>query len=122
MDLPFFLKPPQYKGRWHGIAVTEGLWKKDNPSVFAYAKPAPFTQGSLSLLTPFMQEGLPPCFPLHKGAFLFCHPLHWGASPFLPPLWCISAGDVGVVARHSRDGGVVFTKNKKALSDLFKFF
>ena len=50
------LKPPLCKGRWHGGAVTEGLWpyggrsifgQGHNPSVCAIAQPAPFTQGSL---------------------------------------------------------------------------
>ena len=49
------LKPPLCKGRWHGVAVTEGLGHYEgrpmygqghNPSVCAIAQPAPFTQGS----------------------------------------------------------------------------
>ena len=49
-------KPPLCKGRWHGAAVTEGLWpyggrpiygQGHNPPVCAIAQPAPFTQGGL---------------------------------------------------------------------------
>ena len=49
----FFLKPPLYKGRWHGAAVTEGLYTAEQSPCLRVCGDIPlYTRGTFFLKPP----------------------------------------------------------------------